>query len=161
MEYIQNPTPQKFQYTPATKQEWLSTSTWAVYFAVLGFVLSGLYIIALLFTLFFLVKSSGMVGMYLNFLPSSVLFGMILLLLMYVAAIFVMFFGSRHHLRFSQSIKQALKHNNQTVLEDAWRSMRKAWKVYGIYTVVMLGVYFVVLVSVGYVMQNSPLLRGY
>ncbi|MBC7775836.1 MAG: hypothetical protein H7246_10420 [Phycisphaerae bacterium] len=161
MEYIQNPTSPKFQYTPATKQEWLSTSTWAVYFAVLGFVLSGLYIIALLLTLFFLLKSSAMVGMYLNFLPSSVLFGIVLLLLMYIASIFVMFFGSRHHLRFSHSIKQAVQHNNQSVLEDAWWSMRRAWKVYGLYTVVMLGVYFVVLVSVGYMMQNSPLMRGY
>ncbi|MBP6811298.1 MAG: hypothetical protein KA138_07250 [Saprospiraceae bacterium] len=161
MEYVQNPSPQKFSYTPATKQEWLSTSTWAVYFAVLGFVLSGLYVLALLATLFFVLKSSAVVGMYLNFLPSGVILGIVLLLLMYVAAIFVMFIGSRHHLHFSQRIKLALQHNNQSVLEEAWRSMRKAWKVYGIYTVIMLGVYFVLLTTIGYMMQSNPFLRGY
>ena len=80
---------------------------------------------------------------------------------MYVAAIFVMFIGSRHHLHFSQRIKLALQHNNQSVLEEAWRSMRKAWKVYGIYTVIMLGVYFVLLTTIGYMMQSNPFLRGY
>ena len=153
--------PQKFLVTPATRQEWLYTGTWAFYFAIFGFVLSGLYAIALGFSLVFIAKSSAVAALYLGIMPSSVKLGIVLLLLLYVASIFVLFIGSRHQLRFAQNLKRALKHNNQLVLEESWKRMRKAWKTYGIYTVVMLSVYFIVLTCIGYMIQNNPFMLGY
>ncbi|MFN0035982.1 MAG: hypothetical protein ACKVUS_13045 [Saprospiraceae bacterium] len=161
MQYEQNPTTKKFFFTPATKQEWLSTGTWALFFAVLGFVLFGLYALGLLFAVYYLVLASAMLAMYFSFMSAGMLLGVVAVLLMYLATMFVLFFGSRHHLRFARTIKQATQSNNQTMLEEAWLNMRKAWRLYGNYTVVLLAVYFVLLVFVGYAMQNSPFLRGF
>ena len=67
---ISHPPPQTQNFDP----QWNTFKTLALrYFAVLGFVLSGLYVLALLATLFFVLKSSAVVGMYLNFLPSGVI----------------------------------------------------------------------------------------
>lgn len=149
----------KFKQNAATNHEWLETAKWAKFFAIYGFIYLG---ITLLGILYLGVSVLGFIlGGMLSLIPNSVIVLFLIILLLVVAGMIAIYIGSIRHLNFAKHIRLALANGNQEHLHEAWRNMKRAWKVYGIYTILMLSIYFVLLTAMGYTMRNFQNMGGY
>jgi hypothetical protein len=154
-EYSEAPT---FKQNAATNHEWLETAKWAKFFAIYGFIYLGITTLGILYMVFTLLPLmlSGMFN-----LPPIMAFGFGIIFLMVAAGMVAIYFGSIRHLHFAKNIRSALTNNNQEQLSAAWMYMKGAWKVYGIYTIIMLSIYFSLLTVMGYTMRNLQNMGGY
>lgn len=148
----------KFKQTKATEKDWLEIGRWSRFFAIYGFIYLGVNLIGLIYI-------SVMLAPYLNSplfqLPPSLLWSFGILLLIVIGGLVTVYLGSRHHLQYAQDIKRALAFGDQALLTSAWKHLKGAWKVYGIYTIIIVSFYFTFLTAIGYLMENSPFMRGF
>jgi hypothetical protein len=91
-------------------------------------------------------------------LPGRVLFSFVFLFLILVTSIIFLFLGSRQHLFFSQKIPLALRLRDQYLLTEAWKNMKGAWRIFGIYTLIMLVSNLFLLVLMDYALQSAAYL---
>ena len=113
-----------------------STSKWAMFLAILGFVSIGVMVIfGFFFGIFFSMISKETMP---HGFPSY-LFGLIYLIL---GAIY--FFPILYLYRFSSFIKKALLNNDSEEMDKAFSNLKAHYKFMGILMIVVLGIYVLV-----------------
>ena len=113
------------------------TRKWTMFFAVLGFIGIGLMALAALGMVLFGTLGSG----YFNNREAAILGG---LTLVYVAVGVIYFFPVLYLLKFSRNMKLAIEQSEQSKLIMAFEYLKSHFKIVGILTIVIFGLYFLI-----------------
>lgn len=129
----------KLCITPAGNSYLKTSAKWATFLAILGFIGSGIMVFVALLMLIIspISKLSSTLG-----LPMSLL-GVVYLLL----AIFY-FFPAYYLYNFADKTKIALDTNNQDVLDDSLKNLKRMFKFIGIMTIVLIATYLIMIPTV-------------
>lgn len=120
----------------------LETARWARFLAVIGFVAMGIIMlgaIALLFT----ANTSQFAEEYGNAYAAGYKTGM---MLFYTILVLIFFYPLYALLKFSNLIKSAVANINQNEFDEAFRYLKNTFKFWGIYTIVLLFIYGILIV---------------
>jgi len=133
--------------TPGMETNWRITSKWAMFFAVLGFIVTGLYLLSALAIIpaLRMMAAMGTLPEPVNSLIGS--FSWVIVLL-YLGALACVFLLALYHLRFSNSINRALNFTDQNAFANAWLNLRNHFRLYGIMTITFIALYLIMLVAV-------------
>lgn len=112
-------------------QNLAETAKWAFFLSIIGFIMIGFIVLAALI--------GGVVSM------ASVGGYGVLIIILYLAFAAMYFFPVLYLYRFSSGIKQALAVNNQAALDLSLSNLKSHYKFLGIFTIVMLSLYAVLL----------------
>ncbi len=143
--------------TPGMENNWRITSKWAMFFAVLGFIGAGIYLLGAvaIIPVFKMMASMGTMPE-----PVAMMFGSFswLFVLVYLLGVASMFFLAFFHLKFSNGINRAINFTDQNAFELAWRNLRNHFRLNGILIISVFVLYIVLIVVVlsmaGSVMQG-------
>lgn len=139
--------------TSGMENNWRSTAKWAMFFAVLGFIATGLYLLMamVIMPLFRTFSTMGTVPEPIGSLIGS--FGWLFMLL-YLGMVAVMFFLAYFHLKFSSGINRAVNFTDQNAFDSAWRNMRNFFRLNGIMTIVIIVLYIVFFIALASMAGN-------
>lgn len=133
--------------TAGMESNWRITSKWAMFFAVLGFIFAGLYLLGAIaiIPMFRMMASMGVMPQ-----PIADMIGSFswLFVLLYLLGIAVMFFLAYFHLKFSNSINRAINFTDQNAFEVAWRNLRNYFRLNGILIIAGIVLYIVMIIVV-------------
>jgi hypothetical protein len=142
--------------TNEMKRSWMSTSKWALFFAIIGFIYIGLSALML--------GSMGAIFQSMSMLmgdsnPAFAMFGPMMSYITIIAGLMlvVMFFINFYHLRFANQIQRAVNVSDQNAFEKAWMNLRNHFRLYGIATCVVLALYLIMFIVIGTMAANSTL----
>ena len=131
--------------TPGMEINWRTTSKWAMFFAVLGFIGAGLYLLGAVAIIPMLRMMASM-----GTLPDSVstLIGSFswVFILLYLLAVASMFFLAYFHLKFSNGINRAINFTDQNAFELAWRNLRNHFRLNGILIISVFVIYILIII---------------
>ncbi|MBV6442089.1 MAG: hypothetical protein DYG98_01945 [Haliscomenobacteraceae bacterium CHB4] len=146
-QYTQEAGDEGLQVTRNMKVHWLSTSKWAMFLAILGFIYTGL---ALLMTAFMMpmLKMAMTMGGQAELAELMESAGIVFVIVM-VLAVGVMFFIHLYHLRFATNIQRAMQYESQDAFEAAWRNFRNYFRLNGIVTIAFIALYLIALIVIG------------
>lgn len=140
--------------TNEMKRNWLSTSKWARFFAILGFVIAGLYLLFL--------GSMGAMFETISRLSGNAMMGMMLAPMMtyitvFIAIMLVVQIAYHYfHLRFANDMKKSLQFTDQTAFEQSWKNLRNHFRIFGILIIVVLVFYVIAIGAVAYMAASMP-----
>ncbi|MBX2889816.1 MAG: hypothetical protein KF734_02700 [Saprospiraceae bacterium] len=143
---------QGLQVTRNMRLNWLTTSKWAIFFSVLGFIYVALMFIvsfALMPMLQTIMSMSGQDAMA-RLIDSAGVWIMLLFLL----AVAVIFLISLFHLRFASNIQRAMQYDSQQAFESAWRNLRNYFRINGIFTIVSIVLYIIGTIAAGSILSG-------
>ena len=131
--------------TPKMEYNWRITAKWAMFFAVLGFIATGLYLLG---ALVIIPAFQSMAAMGVMPEPVSSVVGSLgwLFILLYLGFVAIMFFLAYFHLKFSNGITRAVNFTDQAAFENAWRNMRNFFRLNGIFTIVGIVLYIIIII---------------
>lgn len=136
------------------KTNWLSTSKWVMFLAILGFIFTGLMVLmasVMMPMLNMILTMSGQSALASQLEAAGALF--MVFMLMMVA---VMFFIHYFHLRFATGLQRSMQYDSQVAFESAWRNLRNFFRINGIITIVMLVIYALALIFIGSMAASQP-----
>ncbi|MCC6281004.1 MAG: hypothetical protein IT262_10410 [Saprospiraceae bacterium] len=133
--------------TAAMENYWRTTSKWAMFFAVLGFIGAGLYLLGAMAIIPMLRMMSSM-GAIPEPVASMIGSFSWLFVLLYLLGVASMFFLAFFHLKFSNGISRALNFTDQNAFELAWRNLRNHFRLNGILIIVGIVLYIVMILVV-------------
>lgn len=148
----------KFQPTTLTEKHWLTTARWALFFAIYGFLSAGINALMLFYFLYTIIRVLVVTPYISSMITNSVMFALGFMMTLMAVSIVFLSLGSRHHLHFSRKIPHALRLRDQDLLTEAWQNMKGAWKMFGIYTLIMLVCNLFVLVLLDHTIRSNPYL---
>lgn len=133
--------------TPGMENNWRGTSKWAMFFAVLGFIGAGLYLLLAfaIIPMFRMMASMGTLPEPIAMMLGSLSWVFVLLYLLAVAA---MFFLAFFHLKFSNGINRAINFTDQKSFELAWLNLRNHFRLNGILIITFFVLYIVLVFAV-------------
>lgn len=118
-------------------QEYLTeTSKWGKFLAIMGYI--GIGLIILLAILF--MAGASVISAYTDLPFPTGAFGIV-----YILVAVLYYFPVRYLHQFSNQAKQALILNDQTTLTSGFRNLKSLFKFLGIFTIVILSIYALVL----------------
>jgi len=153
-QYAQEAGDDGLQVTRTMKTNWLSTSKWAMFLAILGFIYTGLALIAVAFMMPMLQTAMMMSGQ--RDLAALIESAGIIFVIVMLLALAVMFFVHLFHLRFSTGIQRAMQYDNQDSFESAWRNLRNYFRLNGIITIAFIVLYIIALIFIGSMAASGP-----
>jgi hypothetical protein len=112
---------------------------WTHFLSILGFITTGIIVIVALFLSSILDMFSGMDSGYGVSDLGSIGTGTVTVFYLVLAIIY--FFLSLYLYRFSIRIKAAVHEQNSALLEDGLKNLKSYWKLTGVLTAVVLGIY--------------------
>jgi len=128
--------------SPEIKDYLKETAKWAMLISIVGFFFIGLMVIgSIAMGFIFGAMSSEMPG--LNDFP----FPPALLSIVYLLFSLIGFIPILYLFRFATKMKSALQQNNDAVLSDAFRNLKSHYKFYGIFIIVMLALYLLLIIA--------------
>ena len=111
------------------------TTRWAKFLAIVGFVMSGIFLIIFIYYVSTLLNFNTARGE--GHPPYSYYSG--ITLLTYLLMAILSFFPCLYLLRFASRMQRALRNNDQEELNDSFRNLRACLRFVGILTVISLG----------------------
>jgi hypothetical protein len=125
------------------KRNWMTTSKWAMFFAIVGFVYIGFNLLSIgsmaaTFRMLATMSSNPFIDAIGPMVPYITVFS----LLMMVVVFMICFY----HLRFSSQLKKAVNFTDQLAFEQAWMNLRNHFRLYGITVCVVLAMYLIMAV---------------
>jgi hypothetical protein len=124
--------------TPEVRLYWQQTAKWALFFAVLLFIVFGLVSLIGLFA----ALAGGATG----------LIGGLFIVAIYGA---ILFFPGLYYYRFSTQMKEALNTEDSGLLDQAFINLKRYYRYVGILMIVIISIYLLVLLVFG-----ASFLRG-
>ena len=115
------------------------TRKWTHFLSILGFIITGIIVIAALFLSSILAMFSGMDSSYGVSDIGAIGTGTVTVFYLLFDAIY--FFLSLYLYRFSIRIKAAVYEHNSGVLENGLKNLKAYWRLTGILTAIVLGIY--------------------
>ncbi|MCB0522971.1 MAG: hypothetical protein H6576_17225 [Lewinellaceae bacterium] len=125
--------------TGEMKRNWFTTSKWAMFFAILGFIQIGLSVLMLGSFGSTLQMMSALSGENTMMAFFSMIAPYVTALTIITSAVF--FFIHFYHYRFASFIQRSINFTDQTAFEKAWMNLRNNVRLFGIMICVMLGFY--------------------
>lgn len=121
------------------------TAKWAKFLSILGFIFCGLILIIAIFFGSFL--TSGFFGKY-GGVGTGAAAGALggLFIFIYVIIALIYFFPCLFLFNFSNKMQVAIRNNDQGQLNISFRNLKSFFKFCGIFTIVILGFYLLVLI---------------
>lgn len=131
--------------TSTMKRNWMTTSKWAMFFAILGFIWIGLSLLSM----GSMASALQMMQMMSGDNPIFAAYGAILpyMTVVTLISVAVLFFVYYFHLRFATQIQRAINFSDQTAFVNAWQNLRNHFRIYGILVCVGL-VFYVILLAI-------------
>ncbi len=125
---------------------WLSTSKWAMFFAILGFILAGISLLTIGTIMPMMQSVMAMSGSFeaASMMQSIVPYAVGVMVVLTIALCFVHYF----HLRFAQNIQRAMQFDDQATFESAWRNLRYNFRLTGIIVISYIVIYVVAIIFV-------------
>lgn len=135
------------QVTRDMKTNWVSTSKWAMFLAILGFIYTALMLVVVTVMMPMMRMALAMTGQseLAGLMESAGIAFMIFMLLILVVMFLIHFF----HIRFATGIQRAVQYESQETFEAAWRNLRNHFRLNGIVVIAMIAVYVVALIYLG------------
>jgi amino acid transporter len=131
------------QITQDIEQDWIKTSKWVMFFAVLGFIVFGIYSL-------FAVFGGLMLGAFAESEAFPMAGALGLFFFVIIAAVLAfMFFMNLYQLRFANNIGRAVNFSDDVALERAWLNMRNYFRLLGIMTIVFIVIYALIIIGLG------------
>ena len=125
------------------KRNWMTTSKWAMFFAILGFVYVGINLLSI-------GAVSSMMQMIATMSDNPMLEAILPLMsyftIISVVGMIALFFVCFYHLKFSTNIQRAVNFTDQVAFENAWLNLRNHFRLYGILICVVIVLYIVMMV---------------
>lgn len=134
----------KLALTQIAKDHILATGKWGKFLAILGFILTGIMVIAA-FTM--ILGGSALNSVEIPGMPNAALggFGMIGFVYLIMALIYGLM--SYWLFNFSSKSTQGIHNNSNILLEDAFKSLKNIYKTMGIFAIIYIS--FIVLALTG------------
>ena len=135
------------EITPLLQQKWQKIASWATFLSVFGFI-------SLLLTLVFYAAAGLLWYQYSKVFSASTgphnpaaAIGLATIILLVVITILsvVAFFIHRAHFLFATNITKSLHGQDQQQFETAWLNLRNHFRIYGVFIVVLLVLFFIAL----------------
>lgn len=123
---------QGLQISQEIRQYWQQTSRWALFFAILLFIVFGI------------VSLAGLLMIFAGNGPG--IFSGLLVIAIYTA---LFFFPGWYYYLFSTQIKQALNFDDNQMLDQAFLNLRKFYRYVGILAIIFLSIYLLVFLIYG------------
>lgn len=115
---------------------------WTYFLSIIGFIFTGIVVIAALFLSSLITKFSGMDSSYgvsgFTAMGTGTIIYLVLAVIYFSLSLFLY--------RFSTRIKAAVHEHNSAQLEDGLKNLKSYWKLTGILTAVVLSLYVLVFV---------------
>jgi hypothetical protein len=146
-QFTENTNEGGLQVTRDMKINWLSTSKWAMFLAVLGFIYAGITII-MAFAMGPMMTTMMTLGGQTEMAMLIESFGSLIIGLTVLAAA-VTFFINLYQLRFSTNIQRSMQFDDQNAFEAAWRNLRLHFRLYGILLIAVIVLYVIAIIAVG------------
>lgn len=121
------------------KSYMLETARWAKFLAIIGFVAFGLIMIGLVALMVNMPKMQGELGTY------STGYGMGTVI-SYAVLIAIFFYPMYALYKFARLVKTAVLTTNQKQFDDAFRYLKNTFKFWGIYTIILLILYGIIII---------------
>jgi len=118
--------------TPEIRQYWRETANWALFFAVLMFLLYGFIVLAMLMA----AVAGGAAGAV----------GAVFVIGIYTL---VFFLPAWYYYKFSSQSKQAMNTDDTALLDEAFANLRKFYNYVGILTIIILSLYALIFLIFG------------
>ena len=112
---------------------------WTYFLSIIGFIFTGIVVIAALFLSSLITKFSGMDSSY--GVSGFTAMGTGTVTIIYLVLAVIYFSLSLFLYRFSTRIKAAVHEHNSAQLEDGLKNLKSYWKLTGILTAVVLSLY--------------------
>lgn len=155
-QYAQESAPDQsgLQVTRDMKANWLTTSKWAIFLSVLGFIFTALSLGITFFMMPMIRMALAMSGqsMLANIIESVGTAYVVFMLLVSVVAFFIYYF----QLRFASGLQRAMRYDSQDAFESAWRNLRNHLRLAGIITITMIAIYIIALIFLGSMAASQP-----
>ncbi len=133
--------------TPGMETNWRITSKWAMFFAVLGFIGAGIYLL-LAFAILPMLNMFSSMGVMPAPIANMIGSFAWIFVLFYLLALACVFFLSLFHLKFSNGITRAMNFTDQQAFTAAWRNFRNHFRLYGIMVIVFIALYIIMIIAV-------------
>ena len=117
--------------TPEVRQYWREISAWAMFFAVLLFIVVGLV---------------AMMGLVMVFTAGAA--GIFVMLMVGVYAVLV-FLPAYYYYLFSSQMKQALRSEDNRLLDQAFTNLKRFYRFVGIFVIVFISLYLLAILIFG------------
>ncbi len=143
-QFSQEPGNGGLQVNQNMRRNWNSTGKWALFFAIFGFIITGLSLLSIGVVMPMMESMLTMSGNseMAEFMNSA---GSAIIGIMVVASI-VLFFVHYFHLRFANGIQKAVRFDDQETFESSWRNMRYHFRLMGIIVIAYIVLYAVAIV---------------
>ncbi len=120
------------------------SARWAKFLSILGFIFCGL--ILLMGVFFGSILTSLMAGTDNSSATSETIGGVFTSVICILTGL-IFFFPSLYLFNFSSKMKKAYQSNDQVILTGSLKNLKSFFKFYGIFTVVVLSLYFLALIA--------------
>jgi hypothetical protein len=117
------------------------SARWARFLSIMGFIFCGLMLIT---GIFFGSVLSGMMSAMNN---ETAMMGGGFLSFIYIFCALIIFFPSLYLFNFSTKMRRAFRNNDQQVLNDSLKNLKSFFKFYGIFTIIILSFYALVIIA--------------
>jgi hypothetical protein len=118
--------------TPEIRQYWRETANWALFFAVLMFLIYGFIVLAMLL--------AGVAGGGMGMVGAVFVIGIYTL---------VFFLPAWYYYKFSSQSKQAMNTDDTALLDEAFTNLRRYYNYIGILTIVIISLYLLMILIFG------------
>lgn len=153
-QFVENTDNNTLQVTSDMKTNWLSTSKWAMFFAVLGFIGAGISLLSIGVILPMMRTMMALGGS--PELAALVESAGALITIVLVIGTIATFFVSLFHMRFASRIQRAMQFDDQNAFESAWHNLRNHFRLYGILVIAYIVLYLIAILAITlFVTPNS------
>jgi hypothetical protein len=133
--------------TSEMKRNWMATSKWAMFFAILGFIYIGL-------SLLMIGSMGNVIQMMMIMAGDNPILAAMAPMMSYITVItaimlVVMFFVNFFHFRFATQIQHAINFTDQSSFDKSWLNLRNYFRTYGIATIAVMVFYVIMLAVIG------------
>ena len=131
--------------TSGMETNWRITSKWAMFFAVLGFIGAGIYLLGAIaiVPMIRMMASMGVIPEPVGSMVNSLSWVLVLFYLLMLASVFFLAF---FHMKFSNGINRALNFTDQDAFVAAWRNFRNHYRLYGIMIIALFALYIIMII---------------
>ncbi|CEN51672.1 hypothetical protein [Capnocytophaga canis] len=142
----------KLEFTQSIQENLKEIAKWAKFLAILGFVGIAILVLVSIFTIIFGVIASSM---------EDTPFPLALVGVLYLGMAAVYYFPIKYLYDFATNMKDSLKTSNRIVFSRAFENLKSHYKFMGIFTIVMLSLYILILIGVLLIVGFLGAIGGY
>ena len=140
--------------TSGMETNWRITSKWAMFFAVLGFIFAGFFLLGAI-AIIPMVRMMASMGVMPEPMASMMASFSWVIVLLYLVGLAIVFFLSYFMMKFSNSINRAINFTDQNAFAASWRNLRNYYRLYGSMIIVYIVLYIVAIIAVFSIMGST------